>query len=228
MKTLNQLARDLGGDRSGVWINIPGPGHKKKDRSLGIAFDSEAPDGFWIHSLAGDDRSECRHHVLELFSKVSAGAVTELLSITDQDTVAQAKIDRALALWEEAAPPGGTLVEEYLTARRCDLKAVQEGVLRFHPCCPFGPDRVPAMIALMRDIETDEPKGIHRTALADDGRGKRLFPCGQSPKRMLGVPKSAAIKLQSHNGQFGIAEGIETALSVWEVFKVPTWALMSA
>src|SRR5215213_7989603 len=101
MKTLDELARMLGGDLSGCWINIRGPNHSKKDRSLGILFNPAAPDGFWVHSLAGDDQTVCRHYVLELIQKIAPDPGTEVCVATDQDTCARAKIDRALALWEE-------------------------------------------------------------------------------------------------------------------------------
>ncbi len=58
--------------------------------------------------------------------------------------------------------------------------------LRFDPSCPFGAKRHPAMVALMRDVLTNEPKAIHRTALKTDGSGRAERVDGQSPKQMLG------------------------------------------
>jgi len=43
-------------------------------------------------------------------------------------------------------------------------------VIRFHPRCPFGKDAsgrsvyTPAMIALVRNIITNEPQAAHRSA----------------------------------------------------------------
>lgn len=48
-------------------------------------------------------------------------------------------------------------------------------------------------------------------------------------KVMKGVlPKGSAIRLaQPVNGMLGIAEGIETALSAWGLFGIPTWSVIS-
>ena len=49
-------ARALGGDISGRdGVVCPGPGHSRQDRSLSVRLDSTAPDGFVVHSFAGDD-----------------------------------------------------------------------------------------------------------------------------------------------------------------------------
>ena len=60
------LARALGGEASGNEIRCPGPGHRSpNDRSLSVKLDPRAPDGFVVHSFAGDDPIECRDHVRE-------------------------------------------------------------------------------------------------------------------------------------------------------------------
>jgi hypothetical protein len=55
MLTLQQLTRALRGDISGKQILAPGPGHSPNDRSLSIKIEPSAPDGFLMHSFAGDD-----------------------------------------------------------------------------------------------------------------------------------------------------------------------------
>ena len=64
------------------------------------------------------------------------------------------------------------------------------------------------MVALVRDIITNEPSAIHRTALTIDGR--KL----DRPK-LLGPSAGGAIKLSSDyvTNELTIAEGIETTLS---------------
>jgi DNA polymerase I-like protein with 3'-5' exonuclease and polymerase domains len=82
----------------------------------------------------------------------------------DGKTLAGARV-----LWEEAGPIAGTLAIDYLTFREIDvdqLTGAPEAVLRFHPDCPFdGAARVPCLLALYQDIETDAFAGIHRIAL---------------------------------------------------------------
>src|SRR6516165_8114921 len=59
-------ARALNGDVSGRdGVVCPGPGHSPQDRSLSVRFDPNAPDGFVVHSFAGDDPIICKDHVRE-------------------------------------------------------------------------------------------------------------------------------------------------------------------
>lgn len=58
-----QVASALGGDVSGREILAPGPDHSPKDRSLSIKLDPAAPDGFVVHSFAGDDPLRCKDYV---------------------------------------------------------------------------------------------------------------------------------------------------------------------
>src|SRR5262245_20135073 len=77
---------------------------------------------------------------------------------------------RALALWNEAVPIDGTDAARYLEWRRVlePALAAGDGALRFHPNCPFeGAARHPCLLALRRDIRTDQPRAIQRTALSE-------------------------------------------------------------
>jgi hypothetical protein len=75
----------------------------------------------------------------------------------------------ALGIWKEAVPIAGTIAAVYL-ARRNVAIAIDGTVLRFRPSCPFGNNtRHPCLIVLMRDILTNEPRAIQRTALTSDG-----------------------------------------------------------
>jgi hypothetical protein len=79
------------------------------------------------------------------------------------------------------------------------------------------------MVALLRDLRTDEACGIHRTFLTREG--VRL------EKKMLGRSKAATIKLcpdHEVTSGLGIVEGIETALSILGTGWHPVWALGSA
>jgi hypothetical protein len=59
-------ARALQGDVSGRdGVVCPGPGHSCQDRSLSVRFDPTAPDGFLVHSFAGDDPIVCKDHIRE-------------------------------------------------------------------------------------------------------------------------------------------------------------------
>ena len=126
----------------------------------------------------------------------------------DDDGDDEKRITQALAIWCEARPLTGTIAEKYLRSRCIEVPGEALEVLRFHPRCPWGIGTRPAMVALVRDIITDEPTGIHRTALTVDGR--KL----DRPK-LLGPSAGGAIKLSSDyvTNELTIGEGIETTLS---------------
>ena len=114
----------------------------------------------------------------------------------------------ALALWEQAQPIAGTLAEYYLTGRHIDVTQLPADVpLRFHPHCMFGArQRHPCLLALLRDIETNAPAGILRTALTGDGKKIDRLSLGR-----WHAPR--AIKLWPAGETLIVGEGVETVLS---------------
>jgi RecA-family ATPase len=60
---LQRFARALGGEVNSGQVLAPGPGHSPKDRSLSVKLDTSAPDGFVVHSFAGDDPIRCKDYV---------------------------------------------------------------------------------------------------------------------------------------------------------------------
>ena len=58
--SLEQIATRLGGEvcngRDGPYVAAPGPGHRPKDRSLTVAIDPSAPDGFLVNSFSDKDK----------------------------------------------------------------------------------------------------------------------------------------------------------------------------
>ena len=81
----------------------------------------------------------------------------------------------------------------------------------------------PAMVALLRDVRTNEPCGVHRTWLDHHGR--------KVARRMLGRAKGAAVKLDPNDAvirALTIGEGIETSLAARQLDCGPVWAVGSA
>jgi len=130
--------------------------------------------------------------------------------------------ERALRIWNDASPIAGTLAEEYLRRRGLEPPDDDEALRYFSPC-PFGGTTYPALVALFRDIVTDEPKAIHRIAL---GPGGILVG-----KMMLGPVGGCAVKLDANESvEYGlhITEGIETGMAARMKGYRPCWALGSA
>jgi phage/plasmid primase-like uncharacterized protein len=112
-------------------------------------------------------------------------------------------------IWREAAPIFGTPAELYLACTRgIDLEQIPDidGVLRFHPRCPFKPGHTePCLIALVRDAVSNVPSSIIRTALTDDGL--------KIDRMALGPIGGGVIKLWSRAAvtrNLVIGEGLET------------------
>jgi putative DNA primase/helicase len=247
---VRSIAAALGGEAVGRdQVLCPGPGHSREDRSLSVRFISA--DDFVVHSFAGDDPILCKDYVRQRLGlpqwqpgddnhnrsipqhKVAAWdrAVIdrepeEHRQLTEDDLL---RIERAVAIWNEAQHPRGTLAERYLQEqRKLYLPAdVANTVLRFHPRCPWRnentgkTDRVSALIAAFRSVDDDKITAIHRIALNPDGT--------KIGRRMLGVAHRVAVKLDSIIGdELAIGEGIETCMAAREIGGMPpVWALGS-
>ena len=234
--SVRAIARALGGDIVGPGrIAAPGPGHCRVDRSMSILIDPAAPDGFVVNSFTGDDWRACRDHVRQILGTGRAAHVAES---APSRTASHSRTTTAARLWTESVPISATLAEAYLLSRGLVLQqeAFDGRALRFHRNCPFRlltgeVAWLPAMIAAMVDIRTNEFRGVHRTALSVDGRGKANVAELGNPKRMLGPAAGACVRLSPDvdvsNG-LHIAEGIETALACMAMGFQPMWAAMSA
>jgi hypothetical protein len=231
--SLDEIARALGGEvfdseTHGPQVLAPGPGHSRADRSLSVRLSASSPDGFLVHSFAGDDFKYCRDYVKSILgmSQFEPHTREPKPAIVGDD---KSRIERAREIWRASAEPRGTIVEAYLRSRALDLPAeIASLVLRFHPACPWGDKDagktifVPCMVAAMRAIGTDEITAIHRT---------RLSPHGvKLDRRMLGIAAGAAVKLDADEAVthgLAVGEGVETCLSARQLGIRPVWALGS-
>lgn len=235
------IARALGGAVAGpTKVLAPGLGHSRQDRSMSVLIDQRAPDGFVVTSFAGDDWKSCRDHVRSVlgidYQRTRPGGAPGLPSAPPP--AEPRRVEAAAAIWASSVPLVDTLAHAYLKARIKSLpdEALSGVALRFHPACSFRLQdgtavRLPALIAVMTDIRTNEFRGIHRTALKPDGSGKSACPGLGSPKRMLGTARGACVKLscdEQVTTGLHLAEGIETALACMSVGFAPVWAALSA
>jgi hypothetical protein len=131
---------------------------------------------------------------------------------------------RALDIWRSARSIARTPAALHLERRglvlpdRVDMEA-----LRFALACPFGDQRLGCLVALVRDITTDAPIAIHRTALTPDGT--------KIDRKALGPIGTGAIKLApDEDVTYGltVGEGLETVIAGMMLGYRPAWSLIDA
>jgi len=137
--------------------------------------------------------------------------VERAAGVAEQETKsATANADEVLkdmrAMWKAALPPEGTTWWRDRSVRTPDSPDI-----RYH-------DGIDAVLSLVRDTD-GRVVNMHRTYL--DPKRRLLMP--------LPLPAGSAVRTCNFDdGEIGIAEGIETALSARDLFKVPTWSCMTA
>lgn len=154
------------------------------------------------------------------------------LAAEDQQAIA-----RARATWARGRPIGGSPAAAYLAARAIRLQPLPPTLRFVSPLRYAFEDRTgalqvhgayPAMLAAIQD-GAGRITGVHRTYLDPDRaakasdlpvvEGKRL-----GAKKMTGRAWGGAIRLAAAAPVMGLAEGIETALSVMQATGLPMWA----
>jgi putative DNA primase/helicase len=134
------------------------------------------------------------------------------------------KREWALNLERDALPAKGTVVERYLATRGITLRG--DMPIKYLPnhLDRDGGKRWPVMLALMVDHD-GTPQAIHRTFIAQDGKGKAPIA---TPRKTLGMVAGAAVRLAPVADRLVIGEGIETSISAGLMLKAPAWAAISA
>ena len=208
-RTKGSLAVIVAGPKRGVWHDHEA-GHGGDSLGL-VAHVSGKPmrEAYrWALAWLGEDRRE-------------APRTRPMMPVARLEP--SGTLDLARRIWRESSAAAGSPVEAYLRSRGLSIDGAP---VRFHPACPRGAELLPAMLALMTDPITGEPCGVHRTFLQPDGSRKALGVA----KMMAG--NAGVIRLtpdEDVTGGVGLAEGIETALSVMQGFGWrPVWAATSA
>ncbi len=134
-----------------------------------------------------------------------------------------ARISRALEIWSEVQPLRGSLAEQYLEHRGVSVPDNSLEVIGFHPNCPFGRRKAPALLGLIQDITTGEPIGIHRRELTPNA-------VAVGAPMSLGEKSGGVIKLSpiGDAGELAIGEGVETCLSGMMLGFSPAWSAIDA
>jgi Toprim domain len=154
------------------------------------------------------------------------------------------KVARALDAWRKANPAAGSLVERYLQGRGITLPP--PATIRFVPRQRNWSDggTYPGMISVVQRIPGDDDSaavkrgaplidsGAHFTFLQSSGPdGPVVKAAVELSKLSLGQLRHGGVWLapiETIGEQLAVAEGIETALSVMQITKLPTVAALSA
>ena len=237
-RTAEELTRALRGRWQGAYGTAKCPAHEDRAPSLSLADgttgrvllkchagcsfeklrDVLRRDGLWPDAAnpAGPVRR---------ISGISGGISAKFARECSKLDRLTAKSERALALWQRAAPITGTPAERYLRAR--GISAPLPVSLRYLDACPHPTRRtLPAMLAR---VEGGDEVAVHRTYLAPGGTAK----ADAAPaKAMLGPTRGGAVWLAEEPvARLLVTEGIETGLSLLSgLLGTPAavWAALSA
>lgn len=193
-------------------------------------YDNKRNDGDWFCNVCGvGDGFKLLTEALGITFSEAAKRVDQIVNNIEQkpfrpiiDT--EKRRTKLNAMWAEATD--ATIVIDYLTGRDIDPDLLQDVCdLRGHPCLPLfdGAKHVgdhPAMLALIRNAK-GEPVSIHRTYIMDNDKQKKIMPPIQT---IVG----GAVRLGEPGTSLAFAEGIESALSMWQASGIPCWATISA
>jgi Toprim domain len=154
----------------------------------------------------------------------------------DDSAIAERKRERLRKIWRETnllTDQRAWAVRRYLESRAlAPILAAPPAALRAHSGVEYWDatrliGRFPAMVALFVN-PMGAPVTLHITYLRADGTAKAAVP---SPKKILGVSergatKGGAIRLHEprEGRRLGVAEGIESALSMHLLQRVPVWS----
>jgi putative DNA primase/helicase len=132
------------------------------------------------------------------------------------------RIRSSLQIWEGVLPLRDSLAELYLARRGIRVPDEALDVIGFHSGCPFRGTTAPALVALIQDIITGEPVGIHRRQLTPDA-------AAAGPPMSLGPKSGGVIRLSpAISTELAIGEGVETCLSGMMLGSGPTWSVLDA
>ena len=220
----------LVGDGRHTCCPVCSPGDPKSDR---FRFTNETGRGEWFCSQcdphAGDGFALIQK-VLGVSFVESCKEVARIVgsvALTPHQEEQPVSPDRLRKMFIESKPVSdGDFVSEYLKMR--GLKTLPE-MLREHPALwePETKEKFPAMLAVFSQ-QDGAAVTIHRTYLSEFGNKAPI----EKPKKIMPPLKKmtgGAVRLYEPVGdEIGICEGIETAIAIHELMKIPVWAALSA
>lgn len=155
----------------------------------------------------------------------------------ESQNAVEKRIEKADRMWQESAPiTTGDPVWLYLKNRGINLEAWPED-LRTHPALPYWtideagkPVKTgvfPCLLTVVRSPQ-GKPVGIHRTWISPDGSRKASVPSSKKLYKIHNLSGSSSRLFPVSDNTLAIAEGIETALSVYMLYGEACWSCISA
>jgi hypothetical protein len=142
----------------------------------------------------------------------------------DEQRELDRRIGEARAIWTKAGPIAGTPAATYLWVARC-ITITPPPTLRFAMLQHFARGTtLPALVAAVQD-PNGRVTAVHRTFLRADGTGKAAV---ETAKMTLGPISAGAVRLGQARPVLAIAEGIETGLSVMQIYSLPVWVALGS
>jgi len=197
------------------------------------------------------DKDESKQSVVIPINQPSEERLKEIRDIqlrlvqqtAQESAAAQSRID---SVWRESVTFDNGLPKPMLRYLKHRFILLRMNILsngdnlRLHYSLPYYQEddnghnvligKFPAMIAAIRDLKGNIIT-LHRTYLTPSGYKARV----ECPRKMMTIPADKtvtgnAIQLggQPINGVLGIAEGMETAMSIMKCYGIPTWSAVSA
>jgi len=204
-------------------------------KALGLSFMQAAKDlGAWVDrdrkpsTVKPAKAPAPRDRVITVIASTGEMETDSTAAFQRDDDQHQVLANFGREIFRSCQPLANTPGESYLLARRCALPPV-ESHLRFHPALKHPSGHVgPALVALVTDAVTREMKTLHRTWIRADGTKADVNP----PRLLLGKhsKQGGVVRLwpdEAVTYGLGIAEGIETALSMAHAYT-PVWACIDA
>jgi hypothetical protein len=179
-----------------------------------------------------------RQKLDESIPKTPSGKTAQYTIDQEAARRARANIGKILAGCLPGESPEAEPLRRYFAHRSLsfkELKGVLQSALRFHPSLPYYDGdprqirRFPGLVCAIRRLD-GQLITLHRTYLTVAAQKAQVA----SPRKMMPIPsglrsKGGAIQLgQPTTGILGVAEGLETALSVFQVTGIPTWSTVNA
>jgi hypothetical protein len=126
--------------------------------------------------------------------------------------------------------PRALPLKSYLKFRGLDPGIINWKAIRFHPALSYFDDETkkrvgdfPTLIGLITDLQ-GKLTGLHRSYLTGDGK-KANVP---APKKIIGQVNGGGVYFSQPQDIVCVAEGIETALAIYQATHIPTVAAVSA